>query len=250
MNKRKKSPKVPTEHKKPEFAKLLTEALNMPGKLSDCYRMFHNYSFGNQILAMMQVGAEPINTYNGWQMLNRQVKKGAKAIELCMPFTIKRDKNDPDSDSFQAFGYRRNWFGLSQTEAMTGNGTYELPKAIPFNKARVLNSLVITEEPFAISNGNTQGYCHEMTLAINPVAKFPLKTLWHEIAHIMLGHTEQRMAETAVLPRNIKEPTSYATYSATLSHKNRLAAISKTGISPRVSPKSPQSAYSQPLPTY
>lgn len=202
--KHKQSPKP--EHKTVKFAELLKEALDSPGQLSDCYRMFHNYSFGNQILAMTQLHKpEPINTYNGWQLLGRQVKKGSKAIELCMPFTIKKDKNDENSETFQVFGFRRNWFGISSTEAIGGADSYVLPEAIPFNKELVLSKLAITEEEFAMVDGNTQGYAHDMNLAINPVAKYPLKTLWHELAHIMLGHTEMIMTETAVLPRNLRE---------------------------------------------
>lgn len=189
----------PTEHKKPEFAKLLAEALDMPGQLSDCYRMFYTYSFANQILAMSQLFTfEPINTYNGWNMLGRQVMKGSKAIELCMPFQIKTDKTDPDGET-------RTVFGLSQTEAMTNNGRYDLPEKIKFNKAIVLANLLIHEVKFESTNGNMQGYSLDQSLAINPVAQYPLKTLWHELAHIMLGHTDRAMADSTVLPRNLRE---------------------------------------------
>jgi hypothetical protein len=56
------------------------------------YSLFHNYSLSNQLAAMAECverGIEPgpINTFPGWLSLNRQVRRGEKAIELCMPLT-------------------------------------------------------------------------------------------------------------------------------------------------------------------
>ena len=52
------------------------------------------YSIGNQILALLQCqlrGLEPgpINTFPGWQALGRTVKRGERALTLCMPITRK-----------------------------------------------------------------------------------------------------------------------------------------------------------------
>lgn len=183
-----------------KFRKLLDEALKLEGKLSDCYSAFHNYSFGNQILAMMQIGAEPINTFMGWQALGRKVKKGAHAIELCMPITCKKETEDGEEpEIFTRYIYKRNWFGLSQTEGKP----YSMPEQIAFDKTRVLNTLAIAEVPFNMTNGNVQGYTNGEELAINPVAKYPLKTLWHELGHAVLGHAVAN--ETAVLERSLKE---------------------------------------------
>jgi hypothetical protein len=54
----------------------LTEALNAPGSLGTTYTRFYNYSFLNQIRLMMQGAREPVATYNRWQELGRQVRKG------------------------------------------------------------------------------------------------------------------------------------------------------------------------------
>ena len=77
-----------------KWTELLNQAVSEPGLILKAYSVFHGYSLGNRIAAMMQCalrGIEPgpINTYPGWQALNRQVKKGEKAIELCMPLTRK-----------------------------------------------------------------------------------------------------------------------------------------------------------------
>ena len=60
----------------------------------EAYGAFHNYSIGNQILAIVQCqmrGLEvvPINTFPGWQALGRNVKRGEPALILCMPITRK-----------------------------------------------------------------------------------------------------------------------------------------------------------------
>jgi len=53
------------------------------------------------------------------------------------------------------------------------------------------SALAVSEEPFAMLNGNVQGYSHGRTYAINPAAKFPERTLMHELGHIVLGHTAE-----------------------------------------------------------
>jgi hypothetical protein len=39
-------------------------------------------------------------------------------------------------------------------------------------------------------NGNTLGYSFDRKFAINPVAKYLLKAVWHELGHTMLGHSK------------------------------------------------------------
>ena len=78
----------------PKWSALLVEAVNKPGLIMEAYSAFHNYSIGNQILALVQCqlrGLEPgpINTFPGWQALGRTVKRGERALILCMPITRK-----------------------------------------------------------------------------------------------------------------------------------------------------------------
>lgn len=63
----------------PKWSALLVEAVNKPGMIMQAYSAFHNYSIGNQILALVQCqlrGLEPgpINTFPGWQALGRNVE--------------------------------------------------------------------------------------------------------------------------------------------------------------------------------
>src|SRR5207302_8835987 len=76
----------------PKWSALLVEAVNKPGLIMEAYRAFHNYSIGNQILALVQCqfrGLEPgpINTFPRWQALGRTVKRGQRALILCTPIT-------------------------------------------------------------------------------------------------------------------------------------------------------------------
>jgi hypothetical protein len=87
----------------PRWSALLVEAVNKPGLIMQAYSAFHNYSIGNQILALVQCQLRrlepgPINTFPGWQAISRNVKRGERAIVLCMPITRKRrDENANDS---------------------------------------------------------------------------------------------------------------------------------------------------------
>src|SRR5437016_10245417 len=76
------------------FEQLLEEAVTKPGTVMKAYSLFWNYSLGNQLLALIQAAQReiplgPIASYNKWQELGRQVRRGEKAIVLCRPITVK-----------------------------------------------------------------------------------------------------------------------------------------------------------------
>lgn len=78
--------------------------------------------------------------------------------------------------------------------------------------APYLASLDITEIPFDLTDGNCQGYARARTVAVSPVAGNPFKTLFHELAHVLLGHTaESTMSDDERTPRNIREVEAEAT---------------------------------------
>src|SRR5215475_8935050 len=94
----------PTErHEEIQFRQLLEEAVSKPGTLMRAYSLFWNYSLGNQILALMQanrrgIALGAIASFNRWKELGRHVKRGEKAIELCMPVTCKRTVTEQGPD--------------------------------------------------------------------------------------------------------------------------------------------------------
>lgn len=213
-------PKPPAkEH--PDWAQLLVNAVQTPGVLSDAYRRFWNYSVGNQLLAWFQCfqrGIEPgpIHTFIGWKDLGRVVKKGQKALTLCMPVTVKRravelerDKasEDSPSDSEAArtcFVYRPHWFVLSQTEGKA----YEPAELPQWSESLALDALGIQRVPFRHIDGNTQGFAIARQVAVSELAFMPARTLLHELAHVVLGHTEElaRMEDDdSATPRDLRE---------------------------------------------
>src|SRR6478735_7005097 len=107
------------------FAELLASAVTEPGILSSAYQQFHTYSLGNQLLAWSQclergIRPGPLATFPRWKALGRYVRRGEKALTLCMPVAITRRDESEETDSegtvFRRFVYRPNWFVLAQTE--------------------------------------------------------------------------------------------------------------------------------------
>ena len=85
------------------FAHLLQTAVHEPGIISRAYQQFHSYSLGNQLLAMAQCAERgippgPLATFPRWKELGRHVKRGEKALTLCMPLTLKRRPEQPLGD--------------------------------------------------------------------------------------------------------------------------------------------------------
>ena len=202
---------------KANWSELLIEAVTKPGIISEAYRRFWNYSFGNQLLALIQclerkIEPGPIHTFKGWRDLGRHVKKGENAITLCMPVTVKDKKLkdrltavDPNAPvhSKTIFVYRNHWFVLSQTD-----GEPYVPVPIPdWNEDLALQSLKIERTPFNSLDGNCQGFAVGRKVAVSPIAALPHKTLFHELAHALLGHTIEigNLVDTDSTPRNLRE---------------------------------------------
>jgi hypothetical protein len=103
---------------------------------------------------------------------------------------------------FTKFVYRPNWFTLAQTD---GDPLAEQP--IPaWDKDRALGALNIAEVPFDRLDGNTLGFARDRSIAINPVNPLPHKTTFHELAHVLLGHTtESPQHDGELTPRSLKE---------------------------------------------
>jgi antirestriction protein ArdC len=179
-----------------QFSNLLAEALREPGIISSAYSLFHSYSIGNAIAAWSQCLARdikpgPIATFPRWKELGRHVRKGEKAIVLCMPLTLKRERETEDGetreDRFTRFVWRPNWFVLAQTDGTTEPEAVAAPG---WEAEQALAALNIERVPFEMMDGNCQGYARKRSVAVSPLAENPVKTMLHELAHVVLGHTE------------------------------------------------------------
>ena len=192
----------------PAFAALLQQAVTEPGTLSRAYSQFHNYSLGNVLLAAFQCSAReiplgPMATFVRWKDLGRYVRKGEKAITLCQPVTFKREQaTDDEAEVLIRFVYRPKWFVLAQTD-----GAEVPPAEIPgWGQARALAALDVVEVPFDEIDGNLMGYARGREISVSPLNPLPHKTRFHELAHVLLGHTAQAgQTDAEQTPRSLAE---------------------------------------------
>jgi antirestriction protein ArdC len=191
-----------------KWSELLQAAVTQPGLILKAYTNFHGYSISNQIAAMVQCNLRsippgPINTYQKWRNLGRQVRKGEKALWMCIPLVRYQHNDRQDKDEFIAgFIWRPNWFVLSQTDGEP----VEMPNIQDWDKALALSTLGITETEFQLMNGNTMGYATGREIRVSPLSPLPHKTLFHEMAHVELLHTlESSFNDSEQTPRNLRE---------------------------------------------
>lgn len=227
------------EAKRPDWMALLETILEKPGLLGDYYSAFHNYSVGNQVLAVCQlierqIEVGPIASFNAWKKKGRSVMKGQKAIGLWMPITLSGKAKASDDEGGEPtqpgvprriFVMRNNWFALSQTQTdpNASNGESEQSanedvaeethededdNEVHWDQSLALAKLGVRLEPFEKVDGNMQGYAYssQRRVAINPLAAFPHKTLFHELAHCELhGDVEEGFVCQSDMTKAIKE---------------------------------------------
>lgn len=200
---------------KVDWPQLMEEALTAPGNLGNTYSRFHDYSLTNELLFLMQGVHEPVASYSRWKALGRHVLRGAKAKEVIVPVLVNEPA--PEDETLEekrervarlvGFKLVRAVFGLSDTE---GDELPDVPTP-GWDLATALEKLGIAEVPFDKTNGNIQGSSHGLEYAINPVAVNPTKTRFHELAHIVLGHTLLHHFEEYQTHRGIMEFQAEAT---------------------------------------
>lgn len=199
------------------FQEALKLAVKEPGQLMKAYSAFHNYSIGNQLLAMSQcisrrIEIGPLASFNGWKEKGRNIRRGEKAIALFMPVSVKRDvseeidaggSEEKKDVAFTRFALKRNWFVLAQTEGEEAK--FDFPTS-QWNREAALAKLNVKLVPFDEINGNKQGFATgEREIAINPLAQHYFKTLFHELAHVVLGHLDSSEHEENQIPRKLQE---------------------------------------------
>jgi hypothetical protein len=159
-----------------QFRDLLKRAVSEPGTISAAYSAFHNYSIGNQLAALFQctfrkIPVGPISTLKDWNSKGRFVKRGEKAIWLCMPITgkkaVKDESGQETTEHYTFFVWKPRWFVLAQTE---GQDYKPDAASAAWDRAKALEGLSIEERPFEMVDGNCQGYSQARTIAVSPLA--------------------------------------------------------------------------------
>lgn len=182
---------------------IVQAAINQPGIIHEAYHRFHGYSLRNQLLAILQcitrgIAPGPLSTFRGWERVGRHVLRGQKAIVLCVPITHENaDADAIDENTKVRFVFRSRWFVLGQTE-----GAAYAPIAVPtWQEEHALKALGVKRVAFDHPDGNVQGYAtDDGSIAISPVAGLPHKTLFHELAHVLLDHGKDQS-----IPRAVRE---------------------------------------------
>ena len=152
----------------------------------------------------------PVGPYGTWKDNGRQVKKGSKAKTVLKPvFAYKEDEKTGKKVKIGPVGFTpiNTAFFFSDTDQADESGKdVGLVSFIrDWDLDRALEALKITKVAYDLPDGNTQGYSSERTYALNPVAAHPMKTLFHELGHIVLGHTTKESMEAYQEHRGIQE---------------------------------------------
>lgn len=187
-----------------DLVEVLKLALTVPGSLSQCYNRFHRYSLLNIIMVWLQTQKmEPMATYNKWKTLDRLVIKGQRALFVNHPkFAPLKDpatglaipKKNGKGVEMKVVGFypKATVFQLSQTDGPE----LVMPEVPEWDKAQAMKVLDLKEVKFKNADGNVQGYSIDRKFALNPVGAQPFKTMIHEWAHIVCGHTTDEAIKT------------------------------------------------------
>ena len=164
----------------------------------DIARSLHHYSWNNSILIHMQ-GGTMVAGYKAWQKKGRQVRKGSKGIFILAPLTVKKTNEETGEERRILIGFRGACvFDVSQTDGP------ELPKVeltllegeAPSGMRDRLVTMV-EEEGYSYETGDC-GSAYGFTDPLTKVVRVregmsdaqTAQTVTHELAHIMLHHTE------------------------------------------------------------
>jgi antirestriction protein ArdC len=167
---------------------------------------FHTYSLNNLLLILSQrPDATQVAGFRKWQGLGRQVRTGEKSIKIFGYSTKKVTKVDENGDSQERQIARfpiLSVFDTGQTNPIegvevAGSITAHLTGADDFGIIDTLSAHLVengwTVERQSIP-GDKNGYTNPeqklIVLDANLSREHMAKTLIHETAHVLLGHTE------------------------------------------------------------
>lgn len=194
---------VMAQPNKPDQAKLLDQALELPGEVAPYYSYFHPYSLTNMIELYMQGAREIVGTRKQWASVGREVKPGSERYYIWVPIIIRKKLDDGTVE--EIFTGRYNWVPCIYTLSQT-TGEPIKPKETPgWSLPQMLGRMAIRATAFESQFGGLQGYSHGTEMAVSPIAADPLGTAIHEAAHILLGHTLDHGLDGESHPRNIQE---------------------------------------------
>ncbi|TAM67825.1 MAG: DUF1738 domain-containing protein [Microbacteriaceae bacterium] len=169
-------------------------------------KAFHAYSLNNLLLILSQMPeASQVAGFRKWQALGRQVRKGERAIRIFGYSTKKITEEDENGDEVEKRVARfpiLSVFDIGQTDLIegaqdAGTLTTQLTGFDDFGIVDALSTYLVEEGwtvEFRPIQGTKNGYSdpEEMAVVIDAdlSPEHTAKTLIHETAHVVLGHTE------------------------------------------------------------
>ena len=181
----------------------------------------HSYSFHNSLLIASQArafGFEPtyVAGFKAWLRLNRVVKKGATALRILAPVTVKdRDAHGQETGERRVFFRTVFVFDVSQTEVLAGREPVplEVPRAPLTGDSHA--ELIGPLERFAGELGyevryrplgGPDGLCdyrrRRISIDERLAANASVATLVHELGHALL---ENQLADDERLTKELEE---------------------------------------------
>jgi antirestriction protein ArdC len=167
----------------------------------------HAYSANNRFWLFMQAqqrGWDDLGMvagFNTWKALGRSVRKGEKGLTVLAPCRVKVTDETTGEDRYALAGFKiEHVFAARQTD-----GEGEIPEPIrpelltgagPDGAFRALTDLVeahgftVTRAPLTPANGTTSFATRVVTVADRLEDAAAVKTLAHELAHVMLHENE------------------------------------------------------------
>jgi hypothetical protein len=174
---------------------LMEELLTKPGKIDPKMSAMYQYSPGNDFALSLQcaeLGLQgPCASYGKWQAVQRQVPRHTKALWVLHPCPWTKKEQQADGSvkeiTVVSFKWKPTTFAYSQTEGEE----IEFP-TVEWDIGQACQELEIEPIEFSMADGNCHGYAtRKRQYAVSPIATYPLSVTFHEMAHIVLGHTEE-----------------------------------------------------------
>lgn len=196
-----------------DWPQLIEAAISREGRVGTFYSAFHDYSFLNRMLFAMQGINEPVASGSRWNELGRTIRSGVRRKEVIVPrFVYEPAPEEPDDSEAPAKKKERvqrliGFMAVKAVYALSDTEGAELPY-VPtpgWDLQTALSKLGVREVPFNNTNGNIQGWSRGTEFAINPLAHNRNATVFHELGHIILGHTLPHHYEEYETHRGIME---------------------------------------------
>jgi hypothetical protein len=202
----------------------------------DTMAKFPRYSLRNLFLIMAQMpSASQVMGYQSWQKLNRQVKKGEKAIRIWAPFKIGNERGDGESQRTQQSGESRESlifrpvpvFDISQTE---GEELAKFAK-VAGEPGDYLERLKRLAEQLHIKLGYSEDIpgdgvskCGEILLRVGLAPAVEFHVLAHELAHELIHEKTDRAKLSKTRAETEAEAVAYVVSKAIGLHTGTAAS--------------------------